>query len=175
MEELEEGEIVENDHQLKEDEGRHRQATVSTPSKKGKAANGGSGSSSSSNNHKSNGVHQPGPSTDLANGQRELEEGELVSSDEEEDKETAPAVSSSSNHSKEKRGVENKENQVDKKNKKGPKPRWVPLDIEPASVRPKSAQNNKTKSARSPKDVSNSTQDGRRSAGKGMSIFLAIF
>ena len=49
----------------------------------------------------------------------------------------------------------------------GPKPRWVPLDIEPTSVRPKGQ---KIKSARSPKDVSNSTQDGRRSASKGLAL-----
>ena len=51
----------------------------------------------------------------------------------------------------------------------GPKPRWVPLDIEPPSVRPKSQKN---KSARSPKDVSNSNiQDGRKSATKGKQLY----
>ena len=54
----------------------------------------------------------------------------------------------------------------------GPKPRWVPLDIEPPSVRPKSQ---KSKSARSPKDVSNNAQDGRKSAAKGFFFLLQLF
>ena len=53
----------------------------------------------------------------------------------------------------------------------GPKPRWVPLDIEPPSVRPKSQ---KSKSARSPKDVSNNAQDGRKSAAKGFFFFFCF-
>jgi len=114
----------------------------------------------------------------------DLEDGEILSSDEDAEKEqrqpqdeqndkkkeTKPVAKKPVSKSnpivgsalmKEKKNMENKENRVDKK-KKGPKPRWVPLDIEPPSVRPKSHRN---KSARSPKDVSNNTQDGRKDGG----------
>lgn len=53
----------------------------------------------------------------------------------------------------------------------GPKPRWVPLDIEPPSVRPKSQ---KAKSGRLPKDVSNNTQEARKATGKGQCPTLAM-
>ena len=163
-EELEEGEIVENEQQQpKADKNDAQQPTVAaSPSKKNKPANG---------NKNNNSVRQAERTNGQVNGQRELEEGELVSSDEEEgDKPSVVPVAGGGSHAhKDKRGAENKENHMnDKKNKKGPKPRWVPLDIEPASVRPKAAHNNKTKSARSPKDVSNNAQDGRRSANKGI-------
>lgn len=119
----------------------------------------------------------------------ELEDGEIVSSDDEMEKEPTqqqeeqnekkkemkpvtkkpvskanPVVGSAL--MKEKKNMENKENRMDKK-KKGPKPRWVPLDIEPPSVRPKSHRN---KSARSPKDVSNNAPDGRKGGKDGGSI-----
>lgn len=100
--------------------------------------------------------------------EEELEEGEILSSDEEvssrspKKPESKAANTPASPNNKEKRGAENKENRVDKK-KKGPKPRWVPLDIEPPSVRPKSQ---KAKSGRLPKDVSNNTQEARKATGK---------
>ncbi|KAK4019727.1 hypothetical protein OUZ56_001736 [Daphnia magna] len=146
VEELEEGEIVENDERKKKHEITGRVEKALTPKKNLRRSTG-----------------------------EELEEGEIVSSDEEAQatqitvrKNDKKIIQSSPNNAtsnnKDKRGVENKENRADKR-KKGPKPRWVPLDIEPPSVRPKSQKN---KSSRSPKDVSNSTaQDGRKSAAKG--------
>jgi len=100
----------------------------------------------------------------------EKQKQQQVEEQNEQKRESKPVVKKSVNKTnpvlgsaliKDKKNMENKENHVDKK-KKGPKPRWVPLDIEPPSVRPKSQRN---KSARSPKDVSNSTQDGRKDAG----------
>ncbi|EFX64864.1 hypothetical protein DAPPUDRAFT_304229 [Daphnia pulex] len=141
VEEIEEGEIVENDQVKKKPEIQSRVDKPATPKKNVRRSTG-----------------------------EELEEGEIVSSDEETQpppvltRKTEKKTTQSSPNNKDKRGVENKENRADKK-KKGPKPRWVPLDIEPPSVRPKSQKN---KSTRSPKDVSNnSAQDGRKSVAKG--------
>lgn len=168
---MEEGEIVENDEGKKKQESPARVEKTLTPRK---------------NLCRSTG--------------EELEEGEIVSSDEEAhtpqltvqktDKKRAQSIpNNATSNNKDKRGVENKENRADKKKKGelflatiavtcimfifkiGPKPRWVPLDIEPPSVRPKSQKN---KSSRSPKDVSNSTaQDGRKNGGKGFFLLCS--
>lgn len=116
MEELEEGEIVEGKEVS--DEGRREQRAPATPKK-----------NSNSNQQQQNTdqhAHRCGH-----NG-RELEEGELVSSDEEEEEEQKVATSTTNDNTsgpastqtspkptqiKEKRGVENKENRVDKKKK----------------------------------------------------------
>jgi hypothetical protein len=172
VEELEEGEIVENDQVKKKSEIPSRVEKPATPKKNVRRSTG-----------------------------EELEEGEIISSDEEtqppqilsrktEKKTTQSSPNNAALNNKDKRGVENKENRADKKKKgriiisrrswsiffysftftTGPKPRWVPLDIEPPSVRPKSQKN---KSTRSPKDVSNNTsQDGRKSAAKGFLKFI---
>lgn len=158
VEEVEEGEIVDDEDNTKIESKDERVSTKITPLKKKNRRTG-----------------------------EELEEGEIVSSDD--DAASSPKKSevkkvanlSHVPNNKEKR-IENKENRVDKKKKGkclnvqlttnfskcfllGPKPRWVPLDIEPPSVRPKSQ---KAKSARQPKDVSNNTPEGRKVAGKGL-------
>ena len=99
MEELEEGEITENEHDKPKQEVQGRVEKPTTPQKNVRRSNG-----------------------------EELEEGELISSDEEtlpppvttkktEKKTTQTSPNIVAQNNKEKRGVENKENRADKKKK----------------------------------------------------------